>query len=38
MNERPFYPNLIIVGGTGRNSGKTSFVCGLIEKFRDDCE
>lgn len=36
MNERPFYPNLIIVGGTGRNSGKTSFVCGLIEKFRDD--
>lgn len=36
MNERPFYPNLIIVGGTGRNSGKTSFVCGLIEKFRDE--
>ena len=36
MNERPFYPNLMIVGGTGRNSGKTSFVCGLIEKFRDD--
>src|SRR6056297_165204 len=26
-------PNLLIVGGTGRNVGKTEFVCRLIEKI-----
>jgi hypothetical protein len=34
MRNRPYYPNLIIVGGTGRNSGKTSFLCKLIEKYQ----
>ncbi len=27
-----YYKNLIIIGGTGRNVGKTEFVCRLIEK------
>ncbi len=26
-------PNLLVVGGTGRNVGKTEFVCRLIEKI-----
>ena len=34
MKERQLYPNLIVVGGTGRNSGKTSFICRLIEKYK----
>lgn len=28
-----FNNRLLIVGGTGRNTGKTEFVCGIIEKF-----
>jgi hypothetical protein len=27
------YKKLIVIGGTGRNVGKTEFVCKLIEKF-----
>ena len=27
------FENLLIVGGTGRNVGKTEFVCRLIQKF-----
>jgi hypothetical protein len=27
------YKKLIVIGGTGRNVGKTEFVCTLIEKF-----
>lgn len=38
MNERPEYPHMIIVGGTGRNSGKTSLICQLIEKYSDNQE
>ena len=30
------FDNLIIVAGTGRNSGKTTFVCRIIECFRDE--
>ena len=29
------YNNIILVGGTGRNVGKTTFVCKLINKFKD---
>lgn len=34
MKIRKHFPKLIVVGGTGRNSGKTSFLCRLIEKYR----
>ncbi len=34
MKARKPYPNVLVVGGTGRNSGKTSFLCRLIEKYR----
>ncbi len=27
------FPNMLIVAGTGRNVGKTSFVCEMIERF-----
>ena len=27
------FPNILIVGGTGRNVGKTEFVCNCIEHF-----
>lgn len=27
------YPNLMLVAGTGRNSGKTSFVCQVCEEW-----
>jgi molybdopterin-guanine dinucleotide biosynthesis protein len=33
MNQRPEYPHMIIVGGTGRNTGKTSLICQMIEKY-----
>jgi hypothetical protein len=28
------YKNLLLVSGTGRNSGKTTFACWVIEQFR----
>ncbi len=28
-----FYPNIILLSGTGRNVGKTTFVCRLIRHF-----
>jgi hypothetical protein len=30
---RPLRPDLLMVGGTGRNSGKTELVCRLIGRF-----
>jgi len=27
------YPNVLLIAGTGRNSGKTTLACKLIEKF-----
>jgi len=27
------FPNLLLVAGTGRNSGKTTFACSIINKF-----
>lgn len=29
------YPNLILISGNGRNVGKTSLICKIIEKFKD---
>ncbi len=29
------YDNIIVVSGTGRNTGKTTFICKLIEKFNE---
>lgn len=28
-------PNLLLIAGTGNKSGKTTFACRVIEKFRD---
>jgi len=30
------FPNLLLVAGTGRNSGKTTFACSIIEKNSKD--
>jgi len=30
------FKNILVVSGTGRNVGKTTFVCRLIEKFRNN--
>ncbi len=38
MTERNFYPKLIIIGGSRRNSGKTEFACRLISKFTSTIE
>lgn len=29
------YPNILLVAGTGRKIGKTSLICKIIEKFKD---
>ena len=28
--KRPFWPNLLLLAGSGRNTGKTSFACDII--------
>ncbi|NJO68933.1 MAG: molybdopterin-guanine dinucleotide biosynthesis protein B [Bacteroidetes bacterium] len=28
-----YLPNLLLISGTGRNSGKTSLACAIIQKF-----
>jgi hypothetical protein len=28
-----FYKNILLIAGTGRNSGKTSLACAIIQKF-----
>ena len=30
-----YFPNLLLIAGTGTKSGKTSMVCRIIEQFRD---
>ena len=30
---RPYYKNILLLSGTGRNVGKTSFVCTLLKHF-----
>lgn len=35
MQIRQKINNLLIVAGTGRKSGKTSMVCGIIRQFMD---
>lgn len=32
------YPNILIVSGTGRNTGKTTLVCSIIKKFSKEQE
>jgi hypothetical protein len=34
LNIKMKYNNLLIISGSGRNSGKTTFACKVIEKFR----
>lgn len=31
----PHYPNILLLSGTGRNVGKTTFVCRLLNHFND---
>ncbi len=33
--ENLFLPNLLLIAGTGRNSGKTTLACSIIKKFGD---
>lgn len=33
MNDLPLYRNFILISGTDRNVGKTTFACKLIERF-----
>ena len=35
VNSQPSMPQVLIIGGTGRNSGKTSLCCKIIEQFED---
>jgi len=32
------YPNILLVSGNGRNSGKTTLACKIIERFSKDHE
>jgi hypothetical protein len=38
MHDTPIvdYPNLLMVAGTGRNSGKTSFICNVCKTWKSD--
>ena len=33
QENRPCYPNLLLVCGSGRDTGKTLLACGIIQKF-----
>ncbi len=35
LSKLPHYPNIILLSGTGRNVGKTTFVCRLLNYFND---
>jgi hypothetical protein len=32
----PNYPHILLIAGTGRNSGKTNLACRILEKFREN--
>jgi Ni2+-binding GTPase involved in maturation of urease and hydrogenase len=34
-NQNAFYPNILLVAGTGRNSGKTTLVTSICEYLKD---
>ncbi len=31
---QPYFPNILLLSGTGRNVGKTTLACAIIKKFR----
>jgi len=35
LNNLPYYPNILLVTGNGKNVGKTTLSCALIEHFKD---
>ncbi|MBC8488308.1 MAG: hypothetical protein H8D45_19965 [Bacteroidetes bacterium] len=35
--QKEYFPNLILVSGTGRNVGKTTFVCSVINHLSKSC-
>ena len=36
LNNLPYYPNILLVTGNGKNVGKTTLSCALIEHFKED--
>jgi len=35
LSKLPYYPNILLISGTGRNVGKTSFAVSLIRRHRN---
>ncbi|MCK5856639.1 MAG: hypothetical protein KAG64_04065 [Bacteroidales bacterium] len=36
LNNLPYYPNILLVTGNGKNVGKTSLSCTVIEHFKEE--
>ena len=36
LNKLPYYPNILLISGNGRNVGKTTLSCAVIEHFKED--
>jgi hypothetical protein len=36
LNKLPYYPNILLVTGNGRNVGKTTFSCAVIEHLKEE--
>ena len=36
LNKLPYYPNILLISGNGRNVGKTTLSCALIEHFKSE--
>jgi len=36
LNNLPFYPNILLVTGNGKNVGKTTLSCAVIEHFKEE--
>ena len=36
IHPREFYPNILLISGSGRNTGKTILACNIIRKWKED--
>jgi len=36
LNKLPYYPNILLVTGNGKNVGKTTLSCAVIEHFKEE--
>jgi len=36
LNDLPYYPNILLVTGNGKNVGKTTLSCAVIEHFKNE--